>query len=246
MEQAAAGEDDGGALVAHAPGLWTAAAPLRFLGLHLGTRMTVVRLASGALWVHSPVPLSPALARALDALGPVGHIVCPNLYHHLYAGDFAARYPDAQVHAPAGLRRKRKDLRIDADLGPAASGAPWQTDLDQLSIDGSMLGETVFYHPASRSLISVDLVENFATSPHAMTRLYLKLGGIHGKVGWSRLGRFVYRDRAAARASIERLLDWDFDRVLLAHGDVIERDGRQLVRGALSWLGLAGAGAVVT
>jgi uncharacterized protein DUF4336 len=239
MEQAVAGDSSGGSgLVAHAPGLWTVAAPQRFLGLHLGTRMTVVRLASGALWLHSPVPLTPALASALDALGPVGHIVCPNLYHHLHAGPYAERYREARVHAPAGLRRKRKDLRIDADLAPSASGAPWEGQLDQLRIEGSLLRETVFHHPASRSLISVDLIENFATSPHGPTRLYLELGGIHGKPGWSRLGRWLYRDRPAARASFDRLAAWDFDRILLAHGDIIERDGPRLIREGMAWLGL--------
>jgi hypothetical protein len=85
-------------------------------------------------------------------------------------------------------------------------------------------------------VISADLTENFATSDHLPTRLYLKAVGIHGQVGWSRLLRFVYRDRAAARASVERLLEHDFDRLVIAHGDVLDRGGKDAVRATFAWL----------
>jgi hypothetical protein len=231
---------DSDALHEHADGLWTLSTAHSFLGLHVGARMTVVRLSSGGLWVHSPVALSTAQRHDLDALGPVAHIVCPNAYHHVYAAALAEAYPAATVHGPAALRRKRKDLRLDAELSDAIP-APWAADLDQQHIAGSMLDETVFLHRRSRTLISADLVENFATSPHLPTRLYLKVNGVLGKVGWSRMLRLVYRDRPLARASLATILAWDFDRVVLAHGDVIEAGGLPLVRDGLRWLGVAGA-----
>ena len=90
-----------------AEGVWTQHLPShRMMGIELGTRMTVVRLPSGELWVHSPIPPSPALRAEVDALGSVRHVVCPNLYHHLYAGAWAEAYPDALVHAPAGRAAK--------------------------------------------------------------------------------------------------------------------------------------------
>ncbi len=60
-------------------GLWVAAAPTTFLGLHLGTRMTVVRLSGGGLLLHSVVPMTGPLRNEVEALGTVQHIVLPDL-----------------------------------------------------------------------------------------------------------------------------------------------------------------------
>jgi hypothetical protein len=222
-------------LIERAPDLWTVSVSHRFMGLPLGARMTVVRLPSGGLWLHSPVALTESVRRELSALGPVHHIVCPNLYHHVYAGEAASVYPDARMHAPRGLRRKRRDLRIDADL----TGGPdpdWQGVMEQQPIAGSLLGETVFFHVPSRTLISADLVENFGSSSSPWMRWYLRIGGIENQVGWSRLLRFVYYNRAAARASLERVLAWPIERVVIAHGEPLETDARSRLRHGLSFL----------
>jgi hypothetical protein len=222
-------------LIRHAEGLFTAWAPLSFYGIHVGTRMTVVRLPSGGLLVHSPIALEPELKTEVEALGDVTQIVAPNLFHHLAAGAWAEAYPKAVVHAPRSLRKKRADLRIDREL-EEASAKTFEDALVPLAIDGTMLRETVFVHGATRSVLSVDLVENFITSDHWPTRWYLKIGGIHGKPGWNRFLRFIYKDKKAARTSIDRLLEHDFDRVLLAHGEVIESNAKDTLREALSFV----------
>src|SRR5262249_32248665 len=112
----------------------------------------------------------------------------------------------------------------------------WKDDLVPLLIEGSALRETLFVHPGARTVISADLAENFETSDHLPTRLYLKVAGVHGKTGWHRLPRFVYRDHAAARVSIDRLREHDFDRVVVSHGRIIERDGKDAVRATFAWL----------
>lgn len=212
-----------------------ASAPHRWIGLHLGTRMTVIRLSAGGLLLHSPVPMSDELRTELRALGPVAHIVCPNRYHHVYAGDAVAAYPNAVLHGPPELRRKRRDLAFGADLSEIPH-RDWKNDLIPLTIRGCLLCETVFFHPSTRTLVTCDLVENFAGSPHWPTRIYLKLAGIHGRVGWSRFLRVVYRDRKAARASIDRLLEWPFDRTVISHGHILTDHARDTVRRAFAWL----------
>jgi len=222
-------------LVQHAEDVWSVAAAHRFLGLWLGTRMTVVRLPGGTLWLHSVVAVDDLLADEIQALGAVRHILLPNLYHHVYVSDAIQRWPAARVHAPAAMRHKRPDLRIDAELSETPD-TEWCGELLPVHIDGSMMDETVFVHRPSRSLICADLIENFDSSPHLATRLYLKAAGLQHRVAFSRLLRPVYRDRRAARRSLERLLAVDFDRVVLTHGRVLDRGGPAAVREAYRWL----------
>jgi len=197
--------------------------------------MTVLKLPAGGLWLHSAIPIDSQLKAEIDALGQVEHIVAPNAYHHLYAGPASALWPGARVHGPRGLRRRRPDLRIDAELAEMPDPA-WGGALLPMRLLGTVLHETVFLHRPSRTLIVADLVENFDGSPHLPTQCYLRVAGLLGQVGVSRLGRFVFRDRSAARRSIDRILAEDFDRVVLAHGRIIPTGGPQAVRSAYRWL----------
>ncbi|UJR82131.1 DUF4336 domain-containing protein [Sandaracinus amylolyticus] len=222
-------------LVPFAEGIWTARTPHPFLGLQLGTRMTVVRLRDGGLLVHSPIALSPALRAEIEQLGSVEHIVAPNLYHHVFAGELQKAWPDAILHAPARLASKRPDLRIDAPLG-SAPHADWAGTLEPLVMRGSMLQETVFVHPSTRTLVSCDLVEQFSSTEHLPSRIYFQTMGIWKKPGLAYVLRLVYRDRRAARHSFDELLERDFDRIVLSHGDLIEANGREILRDAYRWL----------
>jgi hypothetical protein len=215
--------------------IWSKSAPQSFYGLHVGTRMTVVQLGDGQLLVHSPLAMTPDLKAEVDALGPVRHIIAPNIYHHLYAGDWKAAYPGALLHGARGLAKRRKDLVIDREL--AGETLPdWREQLDTALLEGTMLNEMVFLHRPSRSLIVADLIENFETSAHWPTRAYLKLGGIHGKPGLSRPLRMIFRDKKRARRALDRILSWDFDRIVLAHGDILESGGNETLREAYAWL----------
>jgi hypothetical protein len=222
-------------LIELADGLWVAQAPLRFLGTHLGARMTVVRLSNGELWVHSPVAMNEALLQELKTLGQVRHIVAPNLFHHLFVSETATAFPDATLYAAPGLSDKRADIHFHETLG-ATVPAAWRGDLEFMRVDGTSLGEMVFFHAASRTLISSDLVQNFGTPTHLWTRVYVGLQGLENRCGHSLIVKMTYRDKAAARGCIDALLDWDFDRVVLAHGNVISTGGKEKVREAFDWL----------
>lgn len=219
-----------------AEGLWVAERPFSLLGIRLGGRMTIVRLADGSLVLLSPIPIDDGMAAELNALGEVRFLVAPNLFHHLALPEVARRYPDAQVLAPPGLERKRPDLRIDMPLDGTAPAA-WAGTLAPFPIDGApLLRETVFLHRPSRTLVCTDLVFHFREADHLPTRLYLRLNQALGKVAQTRITRSAFRDRAAARASLDRLLAEDFDRLVVAHGAVLESGGREALRHATSWL----------
>jgi hypothetical protein len=223
-------------LRALAADLWVAERPQRFYGLEVGTRMTVIRLADGSLLLHSPVELDAALRAALDALGPVRFVVAPNRVHHLYAGRVAAFYPAARLWVGPGVERKRPDLVYEAVLGDEAP-AEWRGQVDQVFFRGRPYeNEVVFFHRASRTLLLCDLAFNFGPRTAWPTRWLMRLIRSYGRFGPSTLDPLLIRDRAAARASLERILAWDFDRVVVAHGEVLERGGRDALREGYRWL----------
>jgi hypothetical protein len=216
--------------------LWVADRPQSFYGLVVGARMSVIRLADGSLLLHSPVSLDAGLRRELDALGPVRFAVAPNRVHHLYAGKVAEAYPGARLWIAPGLERKRPDLVHEAILGDEAP-APWRGQVDQVFFRGRPYeNEVVFLHRSSRTLILCDLAFNFRAGTHPVTRFLMSLIRSYGHFGPTRLDPLLIRDRALASASLEKILAWDFDRVIVAHGDVLERGGRQALAEGYAWL----------
>jgi hypothetical protein len=218
-------------------GLWTAARPLKFLGLEVGTRMSCVRLSSGGLFIHSPVSLDEATKRALDALGPVRFVVAPNRYHHLYVGDYFKAYPKARIFAAPALPEKRTDLRFH---GVLASEPPqgWAGEIDQIAVAGMpLLNEVVFFHKRSRTLILTDLAMNICRESPFWLKLSASFTGNYGKLAVPPELRWVmFRDKPAARESINRILQWDFDRVSVTHGEIYESGGKAALKAAYAWL----------
>ena len=105
-----------------AENLWVATRPLRLPVGDIGTRMTVIRLADGGLFLHSPIRLDDETRAALDAIGPVRCVVAPSKVHHFFVGAYRDAYPHAKLFAAPGLPAKRKDLRFDAVLASGAGG----------------------------------------------------------------------------------------------------------------------------
>ena len=107
----------------HAPGLWTADGQAdkeipKFLQKYdFSTRMTVIKLTDGGLFLHSPIRIDSGLRAELGGLGEVQVIVAPNKFHHLFAGDACAAYPNAKLYGALGLPVKRKDLKFAGMLG---------------------------------------------------------------------------------------------------------------------------------
>lgn len=216
--------------------LWITDSPLRFLGLEVGARMTVVRLPGSKLLLHSPIAATPDLVREVNALGTVAYIVAPNLLHHLFVGEWQQACPDASLYVAPGLDTKRADLAIDGVLGDEPEPG-WKDVLDQVLLAGfPFANEVVFFHRASATLIATDMAFNLGDSSPPLTRFFVRLAGTYGELAPTFLERIMVRDRAAFRHSLERILEWPFDRVVVAHGEVSEKNGREeLVRG-YGWL----------
>lgn len=208
-----------------------------FLGMPYSTRMTLVRLRDGALWVCSPIALDAQLDRDVAALGPVRFIVAPNKLHHLFLHDWAKRFPEARLYAAPGLARKRRDLSFHAELGDEPE-PEWAGQIDQVVFRSLALDEVVFFHRASGSLIVTDLIQKFEPDElSALQRAVMRLDGLVGPDGSTpREWRLTFWNRGAARAALQRALAWDAERIVIAHGTWVRSDGREALRRSLRWL----------
>lgn len=217
--------------------VWGAECTLRnLLGFPMTSRMTVLRLSCDRLLLHSPVRLTPELRSALERLGRVAWLVAPNRFHHMFLAGYQPAFPEARLVAVPGLPAKRPDLMFDRVLGEAPE-PDWDGEAEHVLIAGSpTMGEAAFYHPASRSLLVTDLLLNVDASCPSGLRLWARLNGVCGVPATARIVRPTYRDRAAARASAERILRWDFQRIVPCHGAVIEAEARAVFARAVRWL----------
>jgi hypothetical protein len=188
--------------------------------------MTVVTLSGSRLFVHSPVTLDAATRRDLDDLGEVAFVVSPNKIHHVSIGEYADAYPEAKVFASPGLPERRPDLEFDGVLGDQPDPA-WAAELDQAEMRGNIFfSEIVFLHRESRTLLVADLIENFdRETASALGRTLARLFGVGSKPVASPEHRLYTSNARAAAESFEHILSWDFERIVLSHGALIESDG---------------------
>jgi hypothetical protein len=221
--------------------LWEVAHVVRMgPGVALPARMTVARLEGGGIALHSPVPLTEGLIAALATLGPVRLIIAPNDFHHLYLPAAVAAFPGAEVWGSPGLAKKRPEVSFTGVLTPEARPA-WATSLQPFFLAGApAVSETAFVHGATRTLILTDALFNLQDgAPGWLSPMIFRLLGTWRRTCQSRLWRTFVKDRPAMRQSLESVLSADFDRVVMAHGRVIETGGQEALRRAAAWLGVS-------
>lgn len=230
--------------------VWTFDRDLRVAaGFYMPARSTIVRLSNGKLVVHSPLaPLAmdDATARSIEALGEVTALVAPNCLHWLSLQAAAVRWPRARVFGAPGLERKKVGIAFTS----LPSNGAFEDELMVRRVEGMPnLFEHVFLHPSSRTLIVTDLVFNVHRCRGFAMPLALRCVGAWKKLAQSRALRFMTKDRERAAHSVLDVLAWDFDRLIMAHGDIVESDARQKLADALAWMtnrgskGLLGAAA---
>lgn len=226
-----------------APEVWIVdSGPLKAGGfLPLPVRMTVIRVADGLL-LHSPTRLTPLLKEKLEELGPIRHLVAPNSAHWTMVKDWQDAVPAAVVWGAPGLRDrapvKRSGLRIDHDLG--AAGAPWPEGLELVDVPGiGGFHEVCLFHPATKTLVVTDLIQNLekAKMP-APVRPFMSVAGNAAPDGRAPgyLRAVIRMKGAPARAAARRLVALTPERVILAHGAWIEKDGTAELTRRLDWL----------
>jgi hypothetical protein len=227
------------ALISFGPDIWVAEGPVvSFFGFPYPTRMVVIRLRSGSLFVWSPIAPTPELKAEVEAVGTVAHLVSPNKIHHLFLKAWKDAYPQARIHALDELKKRKLALPIEALLDDAPN-PEWAADIDQVVVRGSFaLSEVVFFHRKSRTAIFADLIENFPPDWFKGWKgILARLDGIVSPhPGAPREWRASFRNRKLARAALDRILAWGPEKVIMAHGIVVRNDGVGFIRRAFGWL----------
>lgn len=187
---------------------------------------TVIRLADRSVLVYSPIELDDDAAATIAAIGDVAHLIVPSTLHYLFAEAASRRWPRAMVHAAPGVRQKLPALRIDREL----PGGDWGAGVEAELVGGvPKLNEVVLFHRPSGTLVCADLFFHVTRPENLRTRLTLALVGAGGgRLAQSQAWRLLRRDRAVARASVERILDWPIERVAMCHGSAVEIDAARL------------------
>jgi hypothetical protein len=197
--------------------------------------MTTIRLPDQKLMLHSPIAATPDLVREVEALGTVAYLIAPNRLHHLFVSEWQRACPDASTFVAPDLEAKRPDLEITGLLGDDAEPG-WQGTVDQILVRGlPFMNEVVFFHRPSATLIATDLAFNIGPSSPPLTRAAFRLAGTYQRLSPTLLERLLVRDRAAFRRSLERILEWPFERVIVAHGEVSETGGREELERSYAW-----------
>ncbi|WP_321502993.1 DUF4336 domain-containing protein [Breoghania sp.] len=209
--------------------------------LSFPTRMTIVRLSNGALFVHSPTPLTEDLRAAVESLGPVSHIIGPNRIHYWWIPEWRAAFPQAEIWLAPNIREQAgKRIDFPANEFAVETGYAWDDEIETIIAPGSYMSEVDFFHKPSRTLVLTDLIENFEpkkVGPWPLHWLY-RLGGVldpHGSM--PRDMRMTYRDnKPELRRAVERMIELEPERVILAHGRWYPSDGAGELKRAFSWL----------
>jgi hypothetical protein len=216
------------------------------MGIWFDTRMCVVKLSSGDLWLDSPVQIPPEAVERIKALGRVKYLIAATPRHVWRLEKWHGLFPAAELWVTPQIRNKvklimvlpRHELTYTGILRDAPPPA-WANDLDQLIFGGSpLIKEVIFFHKASRTIILDDLIQSHQfVNGKPFHNALVRFGGVRWPGGVPRDIRLTFINRKLARQSLEKVLSWDFDKLIIAHGPCLEKNARPFVEKAFRWLG---------
>jgi hypothetical protein len=223
--------------------LWIAEGEtVSFFGAGYPTRSVIVRLENDHLWIWSPVKLTWDLRAQMDRLGSVRHLISPNKLHHLYLKEWKAAYPEAELWGPQSTIKKCSNLLFQQALKDSPP-PEWCPDIDQAWFRGSFaMDEIVFFHRPSATAIVADLIQTFSDSflrEHwGWWRFLARLDGLTQDQACAPLEwRLSFINRAPARRARDKVLSWDSQRVIVAHGEWPRANGNAFLAKSFRWLG---------
>jgi hypothetical protein len=212
--------------------VWIKTYPISYAATHFDSRMTIIRLSGGGLVIHSPCEIDNKTKNEINDLGEVDFIFAPGSYHYLYISSAQKAFPCAKTYICPGIEMKLPRLDFDGFLSDIPID-PLQNDFEQVLVRGnSLMWEVAFFHKDTKILILVDLIENFTDKTNNVNwvlKLWWKIifrmwdnpkPAPEYQLGW--------KDKTAASKSLAKILSWDFDSIILSHGELIENNAKKV------------------
>ncbi|KAJ7054378.1 hypothetical protein C8F01DRAFT_488437 [Mycena amicta] len=206
----------------------------RFHILPFGGRSTAVKLSTGDVWVLASTPLTEDTKAAIDRLGPVKWIMGADAVHHMFLGQFKKAYPEAKVIGVAALLPKKaaEGWALDGAYGADPEGTKYgfEDEIYACYFSGFANLDVAFFHAASKTLIVADLLFNLpGTEAYSKTTAKSRVplvgkidpyGNLHKRFVWGQ-----GKNKEAMTRDAKTVLGWGPERVIMCHGDVVEKDG---------------------
>lgn len=215
----------------HGGGIASFRFPLCFWGLNLGRRVTLLQISGERLVVHSTGPFTEDHLRAMEQLGRPAFLIEATTMHDTFSRQGRDALPDAEFFIPEGFPKQAAGsaARPLCEIDKVTSG-----EMQTVCLEGMrFLTEYACFHPASRTLILGDLLFNLEQSSGYTKWAMRHLLGVKAWPAIDRPVRMAVKDKGAFVSSLRRILAWDFDRVIVAHGSVIETNGKDIFRDAV-------------
>jgi hypothetical protein len=216
---------------------------VNFYGMPFTTRMTVIKLENGDLFIHSPIQVKQNLKAELDKLGKVKYLIAPNKIHYWYLDQFQTAYPEAITLTAKGVQERAKENGKEFKVDYVIEGAKnefWSNEIDHVVMQGNRFMEEVeFYHKPSKTLILTDIYENF--EPEKISWPFRVLAWLGGALspwgGTTRDQQMLYFGRKSElKNSLKKLMSWDVEKIILAHGKCITENAKEELKRVFKWV----------
>lgn len=193
-------------------------------------RMTVVGLSRNRSAIFSAIPLDEPGMAEVEAIGAPSFLIVPNAHHRLDAAAWKQRYPKLKVVCPPGAKSKVEEaVAVDSTANELRD-----KDVDFVVIAGT--GETeaalVVRRGSGTTLIVNDIIANVRHPRGLGAKVMARLFGFgikHPQV--PRVARRMLVKDAGALA--RQLRAWSADRelrrIVVSHGDIIDREPKRVL-----------------
>lgn len=206
--------------------------PFRFFGIDFARNVTLLRLGDGRVVIHSTAPFEEKDLQAIRTFGETAWLVDATLLHETFAKEGRAALPGLPYLAPNGFKEISGVATQPLDPPPS----DWAGEIEMLRLEGTRKSEHVFFHRRSRTLVVADLFFSFPAETQGWARFFARriMGLPPNLFGVSRFFRMLISDKQAFERSMRRMLEWDFERVVVAHREPLERGAKKAVESAFA------------
>jgi hypothetical protein len=211
--------------------------PLRAFGIDFHRCVTLLRLTDGRVVIHSSAPFTAEDVEAIRLLGKPSWQVEATLMHDTFARAAHTVFPDIPYLAPDGFAKLSGVPTQPLNPLPPE----WAGEIEVLRVEGlRKINEHAFFHRASRTLVLADLLFHFPADARGWSRFFAqRIMRLPRLFGISAFFRLMIRDQEAFARSLKKVLEWDFEQIVVGHGEPMQENAKTIFAQSLRGRGIA-------